>query len=36
MSGHSDGISTFSKPSENIEKFLSGSFNGELILWDIP
>lgn len=36
LQGHSDGISSMSKPSENITKLLSGSFNGEIILWDVP
>jgi len=36
LSGHSDGISCLKKPAENISKLLSGSFNGEVVLWDVP
>jgi WD repeat and SOF domain-containing protein 1 len=35
LSGHSDGISTLKKSYNNISKMISGSFNGEIILWDI-
>ena len=33
--GHSDGISSFAKPIDKLTKLASGSFDGEIILWDL-
>ena len=35
LHGHSDGVSCLSKPYDKIESLISGSFNGEIVLWDL-
>ena len=36
LDNHSDGITTLSKSRCNMTDTLSGSADGELILWDLP
>ena len=35
MNEHSDGISCISKPLNKINFLSSGSFDGEMIIWDL-
>ena len=35
MDDHRDSISVITKSNSNCEAFLSGSFNGEIYLWDL-
>lgn len=35
LNDHTDGISTMCKVRENVSKMISGSFNGEVIVWDL-
>jgi WD40 repeat protein len=35
FSGHSDGVSALAKPSQIFNKFISGSHDGEVKIWDI-
>ena len=35
LSGHSDGISCFSKSSKHVSMLASGSWDGEVKLWDV-
>lgn len=34
--GHSDSISVISKCPNNLAKLVSGSYDGEIVAWDIP
>ena len=36
LDNHSDGITCMSKSRSNMVDMLSGSADGELILWDLP
>ena len=35
LNGHSDAISVLAKCPSNLIKLLSGSYNGEIISWDV-
>eukprot|EP00357_Protocruzia_adherens_P011635 CAMPEP_0115045314 /NCGR_PEP_ID=MMETSP0216-20121206/48074_1 /TAXON_ID=223996 /ORGANISM="Protocruzia adherens, Strain Boccale" /LENGTH=458 /DNA_ID=CAMNT_0002428169 /DNA_START=109 /DNA_END=1485 /DNA_ORIENTATION=+ len=35
LEGHSDGVYSMAKSPVSMSNFLSGSFNGEVILWDL-
>lgn len=36
LDAHSDGVSVMAKSHHNMTDMLSGSADGEIILWDLP